>query len=94
MRSVAELKSRLDAACGGRGRTSGDVLLATFPAAGDDGVEASIWGSAWPARFYEVRAYEGLEIATGSSCEQLAIDVASNLASGMLVIRPAAGRQS
>ena len=70
------------------------VLVARYPAVPGDGRDVEVECEAWPARFYTVHALESTDhegepkpafsIALGSGRAQLAADIATAIANGML----------
>jgi hypothetical protein len=92
------------AAFGKRWRYSGtyphgeDVLVAFYPKEiGGDGQDVEVYCSAWPARFYMVKALEGVNsigkalpewtLGTGSSMADTAALLAEKISEGMLALK-------
>jgi hypothetical protein len=58
------------------------TLLKTYPARGD-GRQARVFVSCMPARFYRIE-FDEVVLTTGSSCSELAHDIAEAVSEGML----------
>jgi hypothetical protein len=62
------------------------ALLAKYPATADDGVDVEVWGSAWPATFFQIHVKGVKVLGFSSGGPERPIATAKQLASAELAV--------